>query len=144
MRVSLSAPVHTSESPLPALEKPGEHAHVVDPAALVLPAGQAVQLLAPALLYVLIPQTALRAQPAASGLSLVNAGVGARARVWAREGHALEQTSELPVPAPAYPATQLHVAELAALVLKLGQGEHAAAWTALNDPAGQTVCVDAS
>ena len=66
-----------------------------EPATLVLPAGQAVQVPAPAALNVLAPQ--------------------------------MVQTSEAPLPAPAYPALQLHVADPAMLVLELGHAEHAAA-----------------
>ena len=69
--------------------------HVDEPATLVLPAGQAVQVPAPAALNVLAPQ--------------------------------MVQTSEAPLPAPAYPALQLHVADPAMLVLELGHAEHAAA-----------------
>ena len=45
-------------TPLPELEKPGLHVQPVEPALLVLPAGHAVQDVAPAVgLYVLLGQT---------------------------------------------------------------------------------------
>ena len=43
-------PVHTSVSPLPARAKPGVQLQVAAPAELVLPDGQGVQDVAPALL----------------------------------------------------------------------------------------------
>ena len=53
-----NVPVQTREVPLPALEKPPVQVHAVAPAALVLPAGQAVQVAEPAFtLYVLALQT---------------------------------------------------------------------------------------
>jgi hypothetical protein len=45
---ALHAPVQTSETPVPALAKPLRHAHVVAPAALVLPSGHAAHVAVPA------------------------------------------------------------------------------------------------
>ena len=50
--------MHARETPLPELEKPDVHVQPVEPALLVLPAGHAVQDVAPAVgLYVLLGQT---------------------------------------------------------------------------------------
>jgi hypothetical protein len=61
-----NAPVHCRLAPTPAVPKPGVHAQVVAPAPLVLPAGHAVQMLAPDVaLYVLAVHSARRAAPSA-------------------------------------------------------------------------------
>ena len=61
----MHVPVQTSEMSLPALEKPALQAHVVEPDALVLPAGHAVHVVEPdTALYVLLAHTTCSHGPA--------------------------------------------------------------------------------
>ena len=90
-------------APVPALAKPLLHVQVVDPDALVLPAGQAVQDEEPALAaYVLVPQTGWETGASitmfAAACAMVNGRTGWKTDVGRGRRHVLEHDSDTPEP----------------------------------------------
>ena len=132
---------------MPEVEWPAVHAHVVEPAALVLPDGHAVQALRvpAAAANVLVGQTAWAC--ACRSTVTIHSRFQTSMRFAQRRCHTRgreranvrEQERLAPDPVPKKPASHAHVDEPATLVLLAGQAVQLEARTLLNVPAGHAV-----